>query len=457
MSNRKQRKEIDKAIRNILNFVEQQPEWQQRLDEIFSQMLSPAAQSLGIEEDELVTEIQQAGCSHMVFCYVFEEFASVHWDNEERSFIDEYLKRRGWRETPRGRRYLQALNNSEVQLWEITAVKPGSYAEVRPYGTTQKSIKVIEKSATESLHQWDGLAARIIQMDNTPIFTGGLLPLPPTKAEPVQQILDKIKEKTLTLFEQFLKDGEIDALPNDLEQQAEDEANSYLPEILFRIWVAYLYQSINPAMPMLQNKDGDALQPTTVRFPITAQTIKITRALDDIPELDRNTDETVWTWFPCAADDIKEGEPVSVLGHIYLKDTSLELEVNSSERATTGRQWLTEKLEGLIGQPLTVYENLTDKIQNAKPMDPSMDLSHTAEGQALIKAHMDKHYQQTLDEPIPMLDDKTPRECAANPKLHKDVVQWLKYVENQSAQASSPHYDVSWIWEELGLEEYKSS
>ncbi len=455
MSNRKQRKDIDKAVRNIINFAEQQPEWQQRLDETFSQMLSPAAQSLHIGEDELVAEIQEAGYWHMLFGYVFEEFSSVLWNDEERSFIDEYLKRRGWREAPRGRRYLQAINGSEIQLWEITAVKPGFYAEVRPYGTTKKSIRVVEESATESLHQWGGLAGRVIRMDNTYMFTGALLSVPPTEAESVQKILDKTKAETIKLLQQLLKDGELDILPSDLEQQAENEANSHLSEIVFRVWAVYVYQSINRAMPMLQNKDGEDFQFMKVRFPITAQSIKIKRILDGLPELDRNTDESVWSWLPCAADDIKEGDSVSILGHIFLRDASLVLEVNSSERAQNGSQWLAEKLGDLIGPPLTVHENLNDKIENAKSIDTSMDLSHSEEGQALIKAHMDKHYQQTLDEPIPMLDNKTPRECAADPKLHKEVVQWLKYMENQSTQAPSSSYDFSWIWQELGLEEYQ--
>ena len=84
-----------------------------------------------------------------------------------------------------------------------------------------------------------------------------------------------------------------------------------------------------------------------------------------------------------------------------------------------------------------------------------MDISNTEEEQALMTSYMDKHYQETLDESIPMLNDKTPRECASDPKLHKDVVQWLKYMENQSNKEPQPSYDFAWIWEELGLEKYK--
>jgi hypothetical protein len=455
MSNRKQRKEIDKAVRNIINFANHQPEWQQRLDDMFSQMFSPAAQTLGIEEDELLVEIQDAGYGHMVFGYIFEEFSTALWNNEELSFIDEYLKRRGWREAPRGRRYLHAINDSEMRLWEITDVKPGLYAEVRPYGSTETPIRVAEKSATESLHKWQGLAGRVIKLDNTLMFTGALLPLPPAEAEHVQRVLDKTKEGAVTLLHQLLENGEIDALPDNYKQQAEDEAHSHLPEVLFRIWIIYLYQAINRTMPIVKNRDGEAFQPTKVRFPIKASSEELILALDDIPALDRNGDEPVWTWFLYAAADLKEGESTSILGHLFLQEKTLILEVNSSERAQRYGQWLAEKLGNLVGKSLTMHEKMTKKIGNTEPIGSSMHLNHTEEGQNLIKVHLDKHYRQTLDEPIPMLNNKTPRECAAHPKLHKNVILWLKHIESESTKAPSQAYDFSWMWEDLNLVKYK--
>ena len=452
MNSRKQRKEIDKAIRNLLNYVEKQAEWQKRLDELFHQMLSAAANSLYIDEDELTAELQENGYWHMVFGYVFEDFASAHWDGEQNSFIDDYLKRRGWREAPVARRYLQALNDAEVQLWEITSVKPGYYAAVRPYGTDKQPVRVAEKAATESLQQGDCLAGRVVRLDNAPLFTGALLTLPSSAAERVQRILDETKEEILKLTDQLLKDGEIEALPDNTEQQAEEEALSHLPEILFRVWAVYVYHGIGNAMPGLKNRDGEAFQLTTVRFPLIGTADTVTNILDQLPELDRNEGETTWAWLPHASDDLKEDQPVSILGHLVLRAKGLELEVNSVARAERGTQWLAEQLGDSVGQPLTVHENLADKMANAEPTDDNLDLSQTEEGQALIKQHMDQHYRQTLDEPIPMLSDKTPRECAADPALHKEVVQWLKYLENQSNHAPSSGYDFLWIWEELGLE-----
>ncbi len=455
MSNNKQRKDIDKAVKNLINYAEQQAKWQLRLEDAFEQMLLPATQELGIDESMLVEESQEYGYWDIIFGYIFEDFACAIWNDEEHSFIDEYLKRRGWREAPIGRRYLKAINDSEVELWEITAVKPGFYADVCKYGSDEKPIRVIEKSATEALQQWDCLAARVIQLDKVNLFTGALLPIPLTEIEPIQQAIENTKAETRAIFKQLLEDGKIDALPDNLEQEAEDDANTEFPEILLRIWIVYLYTTINQGMPSIQNTEGEAFQFITVRFPLKAPPKKISQALDEIPQLDRKTDESAWICLPRSADKIEEGDYASILGYIFLKDKTLELEVNSKDRAESGSQWLAEKLGKLVGKPLLVHENMNDLLENTPPTNSDIDLDNSEEGQAIIASYMHKHYQETLDETVPMLNDKTPRECASDPKLHKEVVQWLKYMENQSAKAPQPNYDFTWVWEELGLEKYK--
>lgn len=208
-------------------------------------------------------------------------------------------------------------------------------------------------------------------------------------------------------------------------------------------------------MPVVQNRDGEALKPTKVRFPIIATSKELTQALDGIQELDRNEDKLIWSWLPCASEHLKEGAPINILGQLFLREKALILEVNSTERAHKGDIWLAEKLCNLVGNSLTTHEKLTDIIGGTTPIDSSMDLKYTEEGQHLIKTHLDKHYRHTLDEPIPMLNDKTPRECASDPELHKEVVRWLKQIESESAQAPSQAYDFSWIWEDLNLGKYK--
>ncbi|MCF6264792.1 MAG: hypothetical protein L3J24_14560 [Xanthomonadales bacterium] len=73
-----------------------------------------------------------------------------------------------------------------------------------------------------------------------------------------------------------------------------------------------------------------------------------------------------------------------------------------------------------------------------------------------MAGYLDQHYRQTLEESIPALGDKTPRECVKTKQGREKVISWLKYLENQEAhrakQNGSSAYDFSWMWAELGLD-----
>ena len=72
-----------------------------------------------------------------------------------------------------------------------------------------------------------------------------------------------------------------------------------------------------------------------------------------------------------------------------------------------------------------------------------------------IHQFLDQQYLAVLNEPVPMLDDMTPRKAARSKKGREKLVAWLKYLENRTARAGddSPMatYDFTWMWEELGV------
>lgn len=450
MSNRKQQKEIDKAIHHLLAYPAQNDVWAQRLEEAMSQMLVPVAQTLNMDDDQLKALLVNGPYGHMAFGYIFEDFATSVWDDDKGSLIDDYLKRRGWREGAAGRRYLKAMSDSSVKLWEITNVKTGAYADVRPYGTQDKPIRVKEKSATKDLHKWDCLAGRVLRMDGSHIFSGALLPLPATEAARVERVIDKATEDLIAMTYDLKKSGEIDDLPDNFEQLAADDAREQSPEILFRIWGVYVCQAESRPTPQLHNMDGEPILLSRLRFPIVGEAKNIIQALNDAPLLDRCSDD-MWTWLPVPAKNIVEGEQVNILGHVFLRESSVELEVNSIERAENGKKLMRETLGSLVGNPMTVHENLDHMLQAGMDEGPATELADSEEGRAMTKSFLDQHYLRVLDEPVPMLNDKTPRECAKNPELQNDVIQWLKHLENQSQHAPPPAYDFSWMWDELNL------
>ena len=82
------------------------------------------------------------------------------------------------------------------------------------------------------------------------------------------------------------------------------------------------------------------------------------------------------------------------------------------------------------------------------------DLPPKVESQ-FIKEFYDRHYRETLDEPIPMLGGKSPRAAVKTPKGKKQVVAWLKVLETGEARKRRSNaielYDFAWMWQELGV------
>ena len=70
----------------------------------------------------------------------------------------------------------------------------------------------------------------------------------------------------------------------------------------------------------------------------------------------------------------------------------------------------------------------------------------------------DRYYNKLLDEPVPMLGGRTPRECASgDPEARAELVRWLKHLENSelrgAARTGEAPYALDWMWEALGLVE----
>ncbi|MEH6593713.1 MAG: hypothetical protein V7746_25825 [Halioglobus sp.] len=448
MSERKNRREIDKAIRHLIDYEGPNNEWAGRLDQLEDEFLAPVADKLDLGLDEVSDFFFDGYFEHMAFGFVFEEYATAVWDNEKTSLVDTYLKHRGWREGSAGRRYLQALGDSELKFWEITAVKSGAYVDIRTYGTKEKSIRVNEKLATESLVQWDGLAARVLPTGSGNSFSGALLPFTPELAERVQAVLAGVPDNTRQMMQELVDSGQIDALPDDMEALALETLDDELPRITFLFWAVDTYVRANGPPPELRNMDDEPIELTQLRFPLQGEHSMVVKALDSSPVLERDTDDGLWAWFPKPYEDISPEERVSILGHIELKDTSLQLDTNSVARVERGGKMLASLLGSLVGSPLTVHEN-PQLFSEDEPIEFGTELP--PELQEAMDVHLTAHYRQCLDDAIPMLNGKTPRECAADPALRNDVIGWLKYMENSDKRSPQPSYDFTWMWKELNL------
>lgn len=442
---RKAQKETDVAIRHLMDYVESTAEWTSCIKEIETDLVTPVAEHLGIDYDQAMDELFDGPYGGDVFGYIFEETVSCNWNNKG-SVIDEYLKKRGWREGPNGRKYLRALGDSDIALWEITAVSPGEWIEVkRAYHRTSKPRRVYEKAASEQVMIGQNLAARVLTIDNKRYFSGSILPLSEPQAQSVQLAVDEVSPATRALYQQMLDEKVIDEISEDevIEDIKQEELQA-LSATVFEQWAITVIGHKTASIPKIQNTDAEAIVLTKHRMKITGDDKTIQKTLNQHFE---SAHKNEWIWL---------NDERKVIASIRINKKYLELEANSVERGERGLAYLAEILGDAIGTPIGVHEALEQAGRPAStaPLLNQEALKNHPEAKAQLQEYLQSHYRDSLDQPIPMLDDMTPRQCAANPKTREKAVTWLKNLELHNLKTGQP-FDTSWMWEELSLSDYR--
>ena len=75
--------------------------------------------------------------------------------------------------------------------------------------------------------------------------------------------------------------------------------------------------------------------------------------------------------------------------------------------------------------------------------------------QQFYNQFMQSHYERWFQDKIPALDNKTPLEAIKTKQGKEKVIELLKLYENGEERNKlelRPYYDLSWVWQRLGLE-----
>ncbi len=124
-------------------------EWRNDFEAVFDRHVGPACRGAGVELEELADIIGDHGMTVLWGC-AFEDFVSS--GSGERNVADEYLKRRGWKESAGARAYIRALRTSVMSLYEVSDVVVGESFLARDLVRGGEPVRVFERSATRSLY-----------------------------------------------------------------------------------------------------------------------------------------------------------------------------------------------------------------------------------------------------------------------------------------------------------------
>jgi hypothetical protein len=445
-------------------------EWRDALNELLDRHLGPACAKADVSFDELPGIVGDHHSGVLWGC-VFEDLLARDLD-DGRNIVDDYLKRRGWKESASNRAYMTALRSSIMSLYEISDIVWEESFLARDLVRGGEPVRVSERSGTRYLKPWDRMAARLVRVGSRTEMAGGALPFDYDTGETVLKALRRVGKKAHADVDKFARKlGQgIDSVL--LAEALTDTELLRASAFLFTsIWLDDLLQrTLNPTLPQMCNTDGDELMFTTIRCPLKpeASADAIQLALAAIPAF-RAESKTFWNWIGPKEHASKKRKTDSqifittldegslVLGTVELKDKTLVLEANSKQRAERGRALIEPLIGGLVGVPV-VEARTVAQLMASRPAGKSKPLSSGLspdEERAVIQESLDRHYLNLLDEPVPMLGNTTPRRAAKSAKGRKKLVAWLKLLENGAARhgGGSPmaDCDLTWMWEELGV------
>jgi hypothetical protein len=338
------------------------------------------------------------------------------------------------------RRFLELARETCMRLYEVADVRPGTSISLRDV-FDEAVVTVHEEEGSRHLGRADLLAARVIScgVSGKPEMEAGPLPISSLLRRSVVSQLSAHR----AAFERENRGAGALAFYKEM------------PPFFHAAWVSAI---LDPPIPLLVNTDGEETLITRARFHVRDRE-RLLRGLDANRELERDETETVWRWF----GPNREGKTVE-LGRIELEGEALSLETNSAPRAERGRA-LIETLAGeAVVHRGTSHEGLRQALRETVRSGQSQAIRQedSASGipaevqEQLVLDFYARHYRQWLDDQIPDLDDRTPREAAKDPtgkaKVRK-LIRGLEGLYQTALKENSPAYDPSWMWAELGLQD----
>ena len=394
-------------------------------------------------------------------------------ETRDGNVVDQYLKRRGWNEKAIPKTYLKGIRDSVMSIYEVSDVRPGASFMARDLILGGDPFLVTEHSATRTMLQWEHLAMRIVEVRGHHIIAGGLLPFQP---ELSAQVIDEVNL--------CADDAEV-----EIRERLREQDKHAGQEVIRRLSLAKVLKTSTPLFseawlegtvldpdnaecPTLLNAEGDEVEFIELHCSFARGTTRkqLRDLLNATPDMEAASSR-IWNWVAPAREEAKSRaqragsilykahleDGALALGTIELKGEKLQARVNSAVRAKKLQSRLKDILGNLVAEPVMVHQTVEQAMAahrtNPAPIEQA-DLPPEVESQ-IITEFYDRHYRETLDQPIPMLGDTSPRVAAKTPEGKEKVATWLKVLETGEARMRQSRaiepYDFAWMWQELGV------
>jgi hypothetical protein len=367
-------------------------------------------------------------------------FAFDHEVDDGVRVIDEFLKQAVLSGSERS--FLTAMSQSSMRFYEVQETVPGTSMTLQDL-VEGDVVVVSERTGSRTIARHDCLAARVIPRgcSGRPEIEMGILPVSSLLRD---QMIAGIKKHR----SEFLRDHPSASI---------DAFYKLIPPLFHDAWITSIFE---PAVPKLANTDGEELVTTCVSFHVDDKEAVIRAFTAAEHEGLTHIADAAWGWSGKRA----AGGEVS-LATLDLRDDILTVETNSVERGRRARD-LVERLAGAaIRHRGTTHEDMRRQVMEgltARALGHNDEVAESAAAvpdpsvaEALVREQYSSHYRSWLDEAVPALDGRTPREAAKSHDLRprvEDLIRGIEGMYERALKDGQPAYDPSWMWAELGLQ-----
>jgi len=372
-----------------------------------------------------------------------------------RTLARAYLDKKGKHLDPLRVRYMEQCCIAPFSFYDVLSVQPGEGFVLRDIMTGEET-SVTEHAGSHHTQTGDIMFAKLAKMDQVTMLEAcAPVMFPPIEKTAILELRKEIKLHNPALTPELLKD--------------------YVYEML-DIYHDITDRLLNPAMPQLQNTDGDPLVFNKLIYDLKCSPRE---AFDALRQLNlTEDDESILTGAEFdPAGELRKIEFAwekpgnkkhsnwnnTILGHLRIESATLTAEVNSENRAQKFKALMEELLHGKVRYKTTVIESPQAKLAQMKKEESSAqakqrqkeqdELNSLPEVQAQIAEYMRQHYSDWPNQKLPILKGKTPLQ-AVKYRDGKEMVEALLMEFEQRGEHSAQPLDpaiIAELRERLGL------
>ncbi|GHT99325.1 hypothetical protein FACS1894126_5500 [Alphaproteobacteria bacterium] len=406
----------------------------------------------GADEDALFERLFLPWC---LFNWIPNaDFGIENFDGQAR-LAENYLKSHRNKLTSRERLFIEEMVHTYYSFYCVLDMELDKSLTVKD--VLLKTTHILkERQGTRQLEKGDVVYGRILTMEGTSIFVG----MAPFRFNP-----DYV-HKLIDLRKLLVKENGGKALTVEILRDESD--------FILSCFFAFLKSMFNTKLPTMMNTDEELLVFTKSYFQLMTDPedalsclLPLTLGADlnyllEVAERDEfgKVTKVEFSW-------MKEGNKKNktwsntILGHVFIEEDKLTLDTNSVERAALGRKLLEEYLGDKISFQSASAKTPEQMMKSSKKSNRGNEkraiesYEQPPEVKEAIKEMAEAHWKSWFDEPIPLLQDKTPRQAAKTKEGRERLEALLMDYERRDKNKDEDDpfkVDVEYLRKELHLE-----